>query len=128
MSDTMLPFVTVVVPVLNEGHYIRPCLESLLQQGDKWAHGQRFEILVMDGGSTDRTREIVAEMQAANPHIRLAHNPKRLQSAAVNMAERIASPDATVLLRADAHAAYPEDFFITCVNTLLQTGVDSVVV
>lgn len=128
MTVAPLPFVSVVVPVLNEERYIRPCLESLLYQGSRWGDGQRFEILVVDGGSTDRTRQIVAEMQTANPRIRLAHNSKRLQSAAVNLAERIASPGATVLLRADAHAKYPEGFFATCVNTLTSIGVESVVV
>jgi succinoglycan biosynthesis protein ExoA len=128
MRDTTLPFVSIVVPVLNEAHYIGPCLETLLEQGGKWADGARFEILVMDGGSTDRTREIVAAMQATHPCIRLAHNPKRLQSAGMNMAARIASPHATVLLRADAHAAYPNDYLATCVDALLRTGVESVVV
>ena len=128
MHDTTLPFVSIVVPVLNEERYIGPCLETLLRQGSRWADGTRFEILVIDGGSTDRTRELVADMQAVHPCIRLAHNPKRLQSAAMNMAARIASPRATVLLRADAHAAYPDDFLATCVDALLHTGVESVVV
>ena len=124
----MLPFVTVVVPVLNEQRYVGACLTSLLAQGAAWADGSAFEILVMDGGSTDRTREIVAALQAANPVIRLVHNSKRLQSAAMNLAARIASPRATVLLRADAHAVYPPDFLATCVNALMQTGAASVVV
>ena len=128
MHDPAFPFVSIVVPVLNEDHHIASCLECLLQQGRSWADGTRFEILVMDGGSTDQTREIVATMQLTHPCIRLAHNPKRLQSAAMNMAARIASPQATVLLRADAHAAYPDDFVATCVHALLRTGVESVVV
>ena len=116
MSEAMLPFVTVVVPVLNEECYIAACLTSLLAQGNDWADGSAFEILVMDGGSTDRTQEIVAALQEANPFIRLVNNPKRLQSAAMNLAARIASPHATVLLRADAHALYPPDFLATCVG------------
>lgn len=128
MKDTIPPFVSVVVPILNEERYIGPCLETLMKQGLKWGDGSRFEILVMDGGSTDQTREIVATMQASHPCIRLAHNPRRLQSAAMNLAARIASPLATVLLRADAHAEYPDDFLTTCLDTLIRTGVESVVV
>ena len=128
MSEAMLPFVTVVVPVLNEECYIAACLTSLLAQGNDWADGSAFEILVMDGGSTDRTQEIVAALQEANPSIRLVNNPKRLQSAAMNLAARIASPRATVLLRADAHALYSPDFLAICVRALMETGAASVVV
>ncbi len=57
MSGTELPFVSIVVPMLNEERYVADCLASLLVQGARWADGASFEILVMDGGSTDRTRE-----------------------------------------------------------------------
>jgi succinoglycan biosynthesis protein ExoA len=128
MSEAMTPFVSIVVPVLNEEHYISPCLRSLLAQGAGWGDGSSFEILVIDGGSTDRTREIVTTLQQVHPVLRLVHNPKRLQSAAMNLAARIASPRAVVLLRADGHAVYPPDFLATCVNELLTTGAESVVV
>ena len=128
MNHAVSPFVSVVVPALNEERYIGPCLESLLKQGLGWAGGSNFEIIVMDGGSTDRTCDIVAAMQTSHPCVRLAFNPRRLQSAAMNMAARIASPRTTVLLRADAHAAYPDDFLVTCIDTLIRTEVESVVV
>lgn len=128
MSEAPLPFVSVVVPVLNEERYIGACLASLLAQGANWSDGSRFEILVMDGGSSDRTCEIVAALQATHTCIRLAHNPKRLQAAAMNMAARIASPLATVLVRADAHALYPDGYLATCVHALIETQVESVVV
>jgi succinoglycan biosynthesis protein ExoA len=128
MQQTTLPFVTIVVPVLNEERYIEACLTSLLAQGNDWADGSSYELLVMDGGSADRTRDIVAGMQSANTSIRWVDNPKRLQSAAMNLAARIASPRSTVLLRADAHAIYPPGFLAACVNELMQTGSSSVVV
>jgi succinoglycan biosynthesis protein ExoA len=128
MSETILPFVTIIVPVLNEEACIGGCLTSLVAQGRNWAGGSAFEILVMDGGSTDRTREIVAAQRNANPAIRLVNNPGRLQSSGVNLAARLASPRATVLLRADAHACYPPDFLAVCVRTLMETGAESVVV
>lgn len=122
------PFVSIVVPVLNEEAYIADCLRSLLAQGAAWGDGTAFEILVMDGGSTDRTRELVAALQQQHPAIRLAHNARRLQSAAMNLAARIASPRATVLLRADGHAVYPPGFVAACLGALQHTGADSVVV
>lgn len=128
MTQAMPPFVTIVVPVLNEEPYIARCLASLLTQGKLWADGSAFEILVMDGGSTDRTRDIVTELCASEPALRLVDNPKRLQSCAMNLAARIASPRATVLLRADAHAAYPDNFLASCMSELSRTGAASVVV
>jgi len=128
MNEQTLPFVTIVVPVLNEERYIGACLASLLAQGADWADGTSFELLVMDGGSTDRTEAIVAALRQEHPGLAFVRNPSRLQSAALNLAARLASPRATVLLRADAHALYPPDFLATCVGALLAAGSSSVVV
>jgi succinoglycan biosynthesis protein ExoA len=119
-----LPFVTIAVPVLNEEAYIVPCLETLLSQGTEGS----FEILVLDGGSTDRTVELVAGLQARHASIRIVRNPKRTQAAAINLASRIAAPQATILVRADAHAVYPGNFLSACVEAMQATGATSVVV
>jgi len=50
------PFVSVVVPVLNREDTARACLESLLN-----LNYPEFEVIVVDGGSRDETREIIAE-------------------------------------------------------------------
>jgi succinoglycan biosynthesis protein ExoA len=112
------------VPVLNEERYIAACLTTLLHD----AAALDAEILVLDGGSTDRTPAIVAELGAAHRRIRLLQNPVRLQSAAVNLAARVAPGDLTVLVRADAHAAYPPGFIGTCLAALREHGATSVVV
>lgn len=120
-----LPFLTIAVPVLNESAYVVPCLESLRTQ---WPAG-RFEVLVLDGGSTDDTRAKVQALQPGFPGLRLVDNPRRLQSAAVNLAARIAAPESTILVRADAHALYPPDFLRRVVTALQgQEGATSVVV
>ena len=116
-------FLAIVVPVLNEEQYIRPCLESLLAQ----AGVDACEILVLDGGSVDSTAEVVAEMAASHSCIRLVPNPRRTQAAAVNLAARIAAPQATVLIRADAHALYPSDFVRNCLRAMEATAACSVV-
>lgn len=50
-----VPAVSVIVPARNEEDCIGACLKSLVDQG-----GVSFEILVVDDGSTDRTRSIAA--------------------------------------------------------------------
>jgi glycosyltransferase involved in cell wall biosynthesis len=52
-----LPFVSAVVPVRNDVR-IRACIEGLLAQ--TWPQ-DRYEIIIVDNGSTDGTRGIVAE-------------------------------------------------------------------
>jgi succinoglycan biosynthesis protein ExoA len=99
---TMIDRVAVVVPVLNEERYGESCLRALLRQ----AAEIDADVLVFDGGSTDATREVVARLQKTHPRLALHDNPGRLQSAAVNLAARIALPDVIVLVRADAHAGY----------------------
>lgn len=123
------PFVTIVVPCLNEAGYIEACLASLLKQWPAAA----CEIIVVDGGSRDATVALVEAFAARHPApefpaIRVLPNPRRIQSAAVNLAARLASPRATILVRADAHAQYPNGFIRRCVADLLRTGATSVVV
>ena len=51
-----LPLVTIAMPCLNEEAFIETCLESVRAQEYP---ADRLEILVADGSSTDRTREIL---------------------------------------------------------------------
>jgi succinoglycan biosynthesis protein ExoA len=116
--------VAIVVPVLNEERYIEVCLGALLRQ----AAEIDADVLVMDGNSTDATRQIVTRLKASHPRLALHENPGRLQSAAVNLAARIAPPDVTVLVRADAHAGYAPNFVATCVSALRLHDATAVVV
>jgi len=56
-----LPFVTVVIPALNEEQVIGDCLRSL--QSQTWPR-ERYEVVVVDNGSTDRTAEIARSLGA----------------------------------------------------------------
>jgi succinoglycan biosynthesis protein ExoA len=122
-ADT-IPFVSIVVPALNEAGHIRACLASLVGQ---WPDGA-WEILVMDGGSVDATPAIVAAFARDHDAVSLHANPKRNQAAAMNLAARLASPRCRVLLRADAHALYPPDFVRRCVEAMRDNDATSVVV
>ena len=124
MTSGPLPRFSVVMPVLDEECYIAPALSSLLDEVERLDG----EILVLDGGSQDATCAIVAALAAAHPVIRLVDNPGRTQSAACNLAAELACPRSGIMLRADAHAAYPPGFVATALHALLDTGATSVVV
>lgn len=64
------PGLTIVIATLNEAHRIGPCLRGLQRQGSPVR-----EILVVDSGSTDGTRELVTAAAAADPRIRLLTDP-----------------------------------------------------
>ncbi|MFN3513198.1 MAG: glycosyltransferase family 2 protein [Phenylobacterium sp.] len=112
----------VVVPTLNEAAHI----EGVLQQLFDDAGVARMLIVVADGGSTDGTPEIVARIAAARHNVVLLHNPKRLQSAAVNAAVAARGAGMTWLGRVDAHAAYPPNYVSRLIAVAEETGADSV--
>ncbi|WP_226596265.1 glycosyltransferase [Marinobacter nauticus] len=59
MKDSVdVPFVSVVVPVFNESKYISDCLRALLRQDYP---KNRYEVIVVDNGSTDDSVSIAKE-------------------------------------------------------------------
>jgi succinoglycan biosynthesis protein ExoA len=116
--------VTIIVPALNEEEYVGSAIASLIPQDE----ALDYELIVLDGGSTDRTSCIVEEMHALNPRIRLEPNPDRYQSAAINRGVTLARPDSGIIVRADCHAEYPPGFVDGLVREFLQRDVASVVV
>jgi succinoglycan biosynthesis protein ExoA len=118
------PFVTIVMPALNEEAFIASAIASIVPRGG----ALEYELLILDGASSDRTRDIVQSLAAENPRIKLIHNERRIQAAAVNLAARLADPRSRYLVRADCHSRYPERFVEICIDTLIDKQVASVVV
>ncbi len=63
----MGPLISVCMPVHNCGNFIEEALNSVINQAD--SHWARLEIVVFDGGSTDKTQEIVSKLQLTYPKI-----------------------------------------------------------
>jgi succinoglycan biosynthesis protein ExoA len=124
MGEAEAPFVSIIVPVLDEERYVAGAIASLIPKGGKFD----CEILVMDGGSSDMTIGIVELLSAGDKRIRLVPNEKRLQSAAVNIGARVADPRSRYILRADCHAQYPAGFVSSCLEAICASGAASVVV
>lgn len=117
-----MPLVSVLIPCFQEQGFIVQCIESV--QRFSLPDGWTLEILAIDGGSTDRTRELVTEMMARDSRIRLLHNPKRIQSTALNLG--IANSAGEYVLRLDAHSRYPTDYLAKCIETSARTQADNV--
>ena len=112
--------VSVVMPVYNEEKYIARCLDSLAGQTYPMADA---EILLVDGGSTDQTRQII-ETYAEKLPVRVLDNPKRLVTYALNIG--IEAAQGAYVVRMDAHAEYDSRYIEKCVHYLQTTDADNV--
>jgi len=113
--------VTIAMPAFNEEHYIEACIASVQAQDYP---ADLIEILVADGRSTDRTREILARLSEADPRIKMIDNPAKLQAAGLGLLVKAAVGE--IIVRMDVHCEYAPDYVRRCVETLEKTGADNV--
>ena len=66
MENAEIIKVSVVMPIFNAYKYIRPALESIMEQTLR-----EIEIICVDDGSTDRTLDILKEYQSKDSRIRI---------------------------------------------------------
>lgn len=112
---------SVICPIYNEERYIEACIESIVAQDFP---KDNLEVIFADGMSTDRTREIVAEYTARYPWIRLIDNPERIVPPALNAAIKASKGD--IIMRLDAHASYPPNYFSALTSALRKYNADNV--
>ncbi len=113
--------ITIIIPCLNEEQYIAECLESVLASDyDK----SKMEILVVDGVSSDRTKEIVESYSKKHSHIKLLSNPDKIVPKSMNIAIKQATGD--YIIRLDAHALYPTNYFSKLIEWHQKLDADNV--
>ena len=104
---------SVICPIYNEERYISQFLDSILQQDYP---KEVLEILLVDGMSKDRTREIISVYSRKYPCLRLVDNPQQTVPYAMNNGIKNAKGD--IIIRLDAHAEYPSNYFSVLVKKL----------
>lgn len=102
------PSVSVIIPTYQEAAAIDACLEAVEQQ----TYPNIVEVLVVDGGSADGTRE----RAAAHARVTVLDNPRRFQSAALNVGIDAAAGE--VIVRVDGHCLIAPDYVARCVAAL----------
>ncbi len=95
---------SILVPVFNEERFIAPMVAAMRAQR---LDGE-LEFVFADGGSSDRTREILLALAAQDPRIRVFDNPRRTVSSGLNVALREAR--GTWVARMDGHTVYPAGY------------------
>lgn len=118
MSDAASPTVSVLIPVLNEEAHLP---ESLPRMQAQEVEGG-FELIFVDGGSSDGTRRLLEEAAAADPRIRLLDNPARRTPNALNIG--LAAARGEFVARMDAHTNYPHDYLKLGVERLRRGDYD----
>jgi succinoglycan biosynthesis protein ExoA len=106
--------ISVIMPVLNEAECIQKTLDSLLQQS---VSDIDLEFILVDGGSTDGTREIIEDCAARDGRLRLLNNPRKKTPAGLNIGLHAARGEFVCIL--GAHAQYPRDYICICLQELL---------
>ncbi len=98
----MTPTVSVLMPVYNAARYLAEAVESIL--GQTFAD---FEFLIVDDGSTDRSRAILERYAARDGRIRLTSRPNTGHTVALNELLDLARGELVARMDAD-DVALPE--------------------
>jgi glycosyltransferase involved in cell wall biosynthesis len=110
---------SVVIPAFNVAPYLDECLGSVLSQT-----GPSLEVIVVDDGSTDETREVTDAVAVRDQRLRVFHTQRRGVSAARNLALQHATGD--LLTFADADDIVPAGAYAAMARRLERTGADLV--
>jgi len=97
--------ISIIIPILNEENYIKECLNSILESD----YPKEFiELLLVDGGSSDKTLLIIKEYQSKYDFIKLLHNKQKIVPISMNIAIKESKGD--YIIRLDAHSLYPKNY------------------
>ena len=119
----LAPVLSILVPLYNEEEFIAPLLERVLEA--PLPDGMGREIVVVDDGSTDGSAEIVAEMSARHPEIRLIRQDRnRGKGASIRSAIEHARGDYSVIQ--DADLEYDPREYGTLLRPLVEGKADVV--
>jgi len=120
-ADGWRPLVSVIVVARNEEANIGPCLEGILSQD--YPH-DRLEVLVLDGMSEDRTRDVVAGYTHRGVSIRVLPNPVKQRAHGLNLGIRAARGE--VICRIDARTRITPTYVSSCLRTMRAAGAEAV--
>lgn len=113
----MLPYLSVIIPVRNERQLLPGLIDRLLEQNYP---PELFEILVVDGRSTDGTGDLIARRyNKRRVRVRVIDNPRRCAAAGRNLGIRAAAGDAMMFL--SARCEIPSKELLSLTAEVLET-------
>ncbi len=104
---------SAICPIYNEVNYIHNVLSFFISSDPK-----NKELILVDGGSTDGTLQIINEYVNKYSNIRVVHNEKKFTPYALNLGIKDAKGE--YIIRLDAHSEYNSDYFLKIIELLKQ--------
>ena len=112
-----MKLVSIIVPVLDEARHLDDLLGDISAQD----FGGAMEVLIADGGSSDGSRELIAERAVmGRTKVTLIDNERRFVAPGLNACIRAASGE--LIVRMDCHSRYASDYVRRCVEAAEETG------
>lgn len=112
-----MPKISVIMPSLNVVKYIRPCIESVLEQTL-----DDIEIICVDAGSTDGTLEILNEYAQNDKRVRVVISEKRSYGYQMNLGFSLASGEYIGIVETDDYIE--KDMYKTLYDLACKTDAD----
>src|SRR5690606_19016697 len=115
-------YVSVIVPMRNEEGFASRCLQALAAQDYP---RERFEVIAVDGNSTDGTTREVREMVLAyGVSDVFKTNPQETTTTGFNLGLQMAGVEVTI--KDNGHTSVDHDFISQSVHKLIESGADAV--
>jgi len=121
VNSLKLPKVSIIIPARNEEKFIKRCVESFLNCDYP---GELIEVIVVDGMSEDRTREIVTEISERDNRVLLVDNERKITPVAMNLGIKVSKGD--YIFFSGAHSEMPSDYVSKCIKHAIESGADNV--
>jgi succinoglycan biosynthesis protein ExoA len=117
------PFVSVIMPVRNEGEYIDTALRAVLEQD--WP-AEQMEVIVVDGASDDGTAERARQTAASfsGHEVVILSNRRHITPVSLNMGLKESRGE--VIIRVDGHTEIEPGYLRRCCEVLEATGHENV--
>lgn len=118
-----LPYLSIIIPVRNEEKYIYSVLESVKAQDYP---SERYEIIIADGCSDDRTKSRIDDFLRDYPGMKIVvvENKKKIVPFALNKSIKMAT--GSIVVRLDAHSVYSQDYLSRLVYGLKEHDADNI--
>lgn len=111
--------ISVICPVLNEEKFIKNVLDFFIA-----AEPEQKELLILDGGSTDNTINVIKPYTDRFDNIKLINNRNKFVPFALNKGISLCRGE--IVIRIDAHCIYAPDYFQSILKTFEDSNADIV--
>lgn len=126
MESTDGVFISIILPCYNEEAILSSNLETIISYLENKSEKYRWEIVIVNDGSKDKTREIANNFEAQNNHIRVIHHPTNLNLGRA-LQTGFLNSKGDILVVLDVDLSYSVDHIEAMVDKMVETSADIVV-